>query len=199
MSRKQAKQFTQVLSNNPNHSGVKRCSHCLFRLKRSEILELWMSIPRPVRQGHDLCQDQMNRAIRTIYMMKEDNDSEILRNGLQIFRYWHITLCKIWRKFLRDKRVPISFKGRERAARIKLVSMEWFEPIREEVDRLRWKEKRAVGLADIQKWLLETHDITISRGRLPYCLYRIRFIFPKTFKLTMKMKKLVFANFVRIT
>ena len=189
MSKKKAKQFAKAVSNNPKNSGLERSSDRLYLQKKSENPELWKSIPCPTRRGHELSQDQIDCAIRTIYVMKEDNESDVFE---KVSRYLDIgtkTLYKLWRDFVRHGKVPNSFRGTKRAVRMKLVSMEWFEPIREEIERLRLKEKRAVELPDIQKWLLEMHDIAISRSRLRYRLFKMGFIFSKTHKLTMKKEE----------
>jgi hypothetical protein len=71
LSLKKAKQFAKAVSNNPRHKGIKQSSIRLFGVKKRENPDHWKSIPRPERKGHDLSQDQIDSAIRTIYVMKE--------------------------------------------------------------------------------------------------------------------------------
>ena len=78
------------------------------------------------------------------------------------------TLYKIRGNFSKEGKVLCSFKGRTRRVRMKFVAMEWFEPMRIEAERIRLIEKRVVELLDIQKWILDEHNITIGRSRLRY-------------------------------
>jgi hypothetical protein len=123
---------------------------------------------KPTRNGHALSQDQIGAARRLIYTLKEKNVKDLFKlasEGLDI----HVnTLYKIRGNFSKEGKVLCSFKGRTRRVRMKFVAMEWFEPIRLEAERIRLIEKRAIELPDIQKWLLDEHNITIGRSRLRY-------------------------------
>jgi hypothetical protein len=87
---------------------------------------------------------------------------------------------------MRTEKIPPTSVGKIRAIRMKFVGMEWADPLRELIESIRLKEQRAVDLPDIQKWLLEKHNISIGRSRLRYRLNKMGFIFSKTHKLTMK-------------
>jgi hypothetical protein len=87
MSKKKAKQFTKAVSNNPKNSGLKRSSDRLYLQKKSENPELWKSILCPMRRCHELSQDQINSAFRTIYATKEDYESDFFE---RVSRYLDI-------------------------------------------------------------------------------------------------------------
>jgi hypothetical protein len=123
---------------------------------------------KPTRNGHALSQDQIGAARRLIYTLKEKNVKDLFKLASEGFDIHVNTLYKIRGNFSKEGKVLCSFKGRTRRVRMKFVAMEWFEPMRIEAERIRLIEKRVVELLDIQKWILDEHNITIGRSRLRY-------------------------------
>ena len=118
--------------------------------------------------------------------MKDRNEDDVFNKASKNLDISTKKLYELWRDFLKYGKVPHSLRGRKRAVRMKLVSMEWCEPIREAIEKMRLENKKLVELPDIQKWLLNTHEISIGRSRLRYRLSKMGFIFSKTHRLTMK-------------
>ena len=106
MSSKKAKQFAMTVGKNPRNKGVARSSNRLFGVKKRENPDHWKSIPRPERRGHDLSQDQIDSAARTIYVMKEENEDKVFEKTSRYLDIGTKTLYKIWHDFMRDGKVP---------------------------------------------------------------------------------------------
>ena len=168
---------------NPNNRVEVRSSP---RLPSVESPGDWQSIPCPSRQGHELSQDQIDNAIRAIYVLKGKGQLDVMSKVSELLDIHSNTLYTLWAEFKQTGMVPKSSRSRKRAVRMKLVGMEWCEPIRVEVERIRLVHRRAVEIPDIQRWLLDQHGISIGRDRLRYRMLKMGFIFSKTKKLTMK-------------
>ena len=167
MSPTKASQLNRANKANPRHEKAKeakrRRSDRIYEEKKADDSQFFTSHPCPERQGHNLSQDQIDTAIRLVYTMKEEKETQVIQRASRYLDIGVKTLYNLWRNFLKTGVVPHSLRGQKRKVMMKLVSMEWMRPIQEEMERIRLKVGRAVEMPDIIKWLQETHDITISR------------------------------------
>ena len=128
---------------------------------------LWKSIALPERRGRILSEDQIYAAVRSIYKMKQRGEEDIFSRLSDMHGIGLRKLYELWNEYLRTEKMPEPAPSR-RMSRMELVGMEWFEIIRVEVERIRVEDRKAVEIPDIQKFLVETHGISIGRGRLAY-------------------------------
>ena len=169
LSKSKSKSMKKANKANPRHQPEIRTSKRLHEVKIAENPDFWKDIEPPSRQGHVLSQDQIDAAVRTIYMMKLANENlYIFERASKYLDISDKTLHSLWNDNIRRGKVPITRRTVKRAVRMKLVGLEWFEPIREYIENVRLHEQRCVELPDIQKFLCEKHDISIGRSRLRY-------------------------------
>ena len=153
----------------------------------------------PERGGRLLSQDQIYAAVRSIYKMKECGDEDVFSRVSDMHGIGISKLYELWNEYVRTEKMPEPAPSR-RMSCMELVGMEWFETIRAEVERMRLENRKAVEVPDIQKFLVESHGISIGRVRLCYRLHKMGFMFGKTKKLVMKKEEpRIRTNFARIT